>query len=140
MGKSCLFLLLSITYWICSNAVEVMPQLGDQCENSDKEIQRSGTELTNHRNKTQLEAPTSCDPSSPLECVNGRCNCKRGYTISRNGTKCLEIARNGLESLCEESIQCWKSLLGRLSECETETGKCSCYESETLPIVFHQGR
>ncbi|CAG7729913.1 unnamed protein product [Allacma fusca] len=81
-----------------------------------------------------------CDPAVNLECSQGVCDCKSGYTISRNGTKCLEIARNGLESPCEESIQCWKSLLGRLSECNIATNKCSCYESETLPIVFHQGR
>jgi hypothetical protein len=132
MAKIGVILLFCISFWIYSNATSLYLQLGDKCEVDREPITRNSINET--------EPGPSCDTSIPLECLNGRCNCKRGYTISRNGTNCLEIARNGLESLCEESIQCWKSLLGRLSECLAEAGKCRCYESETLPIVFHQGR
>ncbi|CAL8138282.1 unnamed protein product [Orchesella dallaii] len=117
-------------------------QIGDKCDES------SGTpnviphydEITNDNETVSETSSLICDPSVPLECLSGRCQCKKGYTINRNGTRCLEVARNGLDSTCEENIQCWKSLLGRMSECNVEIGKCQCYETETLPIVFHQGR
>ena len=121
---------VAILPWIVS-CQSILLQIGDFCDST-------ASAITKESGKAAMES--ACDPSVPLECINGRCQCKRGYTINRNGSECLEIARNGLESPCEESIQCWKSLLGRLSECNLVTAKCQCYESETLPIVFHQGR
>lgn len=88
----------------------------------------------------KVSSTAICDPTARLECIKGRCQCRRGFTINQNGTICLEIARNGLESNCNEDVQCWKGLLGRMSECNMITRKCRCYESDNVPIVFHQGR
>ena len=114
----------------------VYDDLGVNINNSLSQINNAA--LTNGTSKDGMTF--LCDPNVPLECLAGRCQCKKGYTINRNGTRCLEVARNGLESNCEENIQCWKGLLGRMSECNLATGKCQCYESETLTIVFHRGR
>jgi hypothetical protein len=142
--------LLIYTLTLCStfhsSVAVVILSVGDKCDQSSNirpEDFAMGYEphvLSYANSNASTVVPTVCDPSMPLECISGRCQCKRGLTISRNGTKCLEIARNGLDSPCDESIQCWKGLLGRLSECRKNTGRCRCYESETLPIVFHQGR
>lgn len=127
-------------------------QLGDKCKIEEKSSSHifsnydelgNNTASTNHGMEDFSASEISnsiCDPTIPLVCLAGRCQCKKGYTINRNGTRCLEVARNGLHSDCEENIQCWKSMLGRMSECNVAIGKCQCYESESLPIVYHQGR
>lgn len=138
------FLFLYLLFWFCEGQAILYLQIGDKCQEEKGHIIPTDDELRNYSVSILENFPevlnAVCDPTIPLVCLAGRCQCKKGYTINRNGTRCLEVARNGLESLCEENIQCWKSLLGRMSECNVLVGRCQCYESESLPIVYHHGR
>jgi hypothetical protein len=85
-----------------SSATALILSVGDKCDTLGKSETVSSRELEIVNGTVfGVVDPPICDPSMPLECISGRCQCKRGYTISRNGTRCLEIARNGLDSLCE---------------------------------------
>ena len=68
------------------------------------------------------------------------CHCMEGYVPSWDKSRCLQIATNGLNSSCEENIQCEKSPLGTLSECNQDRMQCQCYETPMVPTVFHSGR
>lgn len=138
-----LLLLVILFLQVCHFSSAKILSIGDKCDTHSI----GDNVVSNSNSNRELEIingtifgfdPPICDPSMPLECSAGRCKCKPGFTINKNGTQCLEIARSGLDSQCSESIQCWKGLLGRLSECRH--GKCRCYDSESLPIVYHQGR
>lgn len=137
---------LQVLVWACGIKAMVHLQLGDKCMDDKTKIFPTFDDNESvgvfGKEGTQVNESLSliCDPGIPLVCLAGRCQCKKGYTINRNATKCLEVARNGMESVCEENIQCWKSLMGRMSECNMVIGRCQCQESEALPIVFHNGR
>lgn len=47
---------------------------------------------------------------------------------------------NGLNSSCEENIQCEKSQLGTLSECNQERMQCQCYHIPQIATIYFAGR
>lgn len=71
---------------------------------------------------------------------SGTCQCRENYVASWDKSRCLPIATQGLNSSCEENVQCEKSALGTLSECNQETMKCQCYQIPMVPTVFYSGR
>jgi len=73
-------------------------------------------------------------------CKTGVCQCKDGYVPSWDKSRCLPISTQGINSSCEENIQCEKSILGTLSECNQESMRCQCYQIPMVPTVFHSGR
>lgn len=77
--------------------------------------------------------------SSNATCRSGTCQCREGYLPSWDKSRCIPIAI-GLNSTCEENIQCEKSQLGTLSECNQETMKCHCYKIPDMDTVFHGGK
>jgi hypothetical protein len=81
-----------------------------------------------------------CEATTPNAECRTTCQCKEGYIPSWDKSRCLQIAIHGLNSSCEENVQCEKSVLGTLSECNQETMKCQCYQIPMVPTVFYQGR
>jgi len=138
--KPTLRILLILGIW---NVVIFSPELASCLRLGEKcgIVEFEGTGKGNFTTTTLYPPKTleECSSEDHLECIEGRCSCVSGYTVGRNGS-CLEVATRGLMSPCEENIQCWKGLMGRLSECNSTVEKCQCYHSETIPIVFHQGR
>lgn len=83
-----------------------------------------------------------CEATTPnATCRSGgTCQCKEGYVPSWDKSRCLPIATEGLDSPCEENVQCEKSQLGALSECDQKSMRCNCYKIPDMDTLFHGGK
>ena len=128
-----------------------------ECYNPDTNAVVSGRgNQTNHGNNGTSSRGTKCYSTKYLGqsckfhkqcslltenavCMNGQCACNEStHAPSQDRRKCLEIAISGLESLCDEDVQCTRSPLGPLSICNPVTNKCQC--TAEFPVVYHPPR
>ncbi|XP_072385576.1 prion-like-(Q/N-rich) domain-bearing protein 25 [Diabrotica undecimpunctata] len=92
---------------------EDCPQLENSiCDKKVKVCKCNGTSTCNIK-KTKLvtkiggecQSTEDCNIES-AECMNSKCDCKKGYVKSTDGKKCLMVSE-GINGNCEDSVQCY---------------------------------